>query len=294
MIALLVSYFLLAYLLAPRVIFRAIVSSLPLKFQRTRSEEISFAIWIAAIPLACLWLLLLVVGLPSSTIWTECKDLFAASYSEAIFAKDPEQFWTAIRVVSPRQLQFLVFYYLLVVVEASIFILLVKQYGTWRKWRPYEWFVENFLLSGINEWYLLLTVANFPRQPKRKVAVDLLTTEDHLYQGDLADYFVDSDGSLSGLYLENPRRFSRHEYLRAKEKDSTVTPDSFWKGLAGGYLYIPNAHILNLNVRYPLTELPSATPTTLILKNGMKIKLQIMVDDSGELPPAKPEKPMNN
>src|SRR6266436_10228403 len=100
MIALLVSYFLLAYLLAPRVIFRTTASSLPLKFQRTRTEEISFAIWIAAIPLVCLWLLLLVAGPPSSAIWTECKDLFAASYSEAIFAKDPEKFWTAIRVLS--------------------------------------------------------------------------------------------------------------------------------------------------------------------------------------------------
>jgi hypothetical protein len=280
MIALLVSYFLLAYLLAPRVIFRATASSLPLKFQRTRTEEISFAIWIAAIPLACLWLLILGIGPPSAPIWTECKDLFSASYSETIFAKDPEKFWTAIRVLSPRQFRFLGLYYLLVVVEARIFMLLVNNYGTWRKWQLYEWFVENLLLSGINEWYLLLTVANFPREPKRKVVIDLLTSEDHLYQGDLADYFVNSDGSLSGLYLENPRRFSRHEYLSAKEKDPAATPDSFWKGLAGGSLYIPSVHILNLNVRYPFIELPTAMPTTLTLKDGTKIKIQIMIDDS--------------
>jgi hypothetical protein len=51
MVALIVSYFLLAYLFAPRAIFRWATVFLPLKFERTRTEEITFAFWISMVPL---------------------------------------------------------------------------------------------------------------------------------------------------------------------------------------------------------------------------------------------------
>ena len=48
MVALIVSYFVVAYLLIPAAIFRASSIFIPLKkFQRSRAEEIAFAVWIS-------------------------------------------------------------------------------------------------------------------------------------------------------------------------------------------------------------------------------------------------------
>jgi hypothetical protein len=50
-IALLASYFVVAYLLVPRAIFRLSSVFIPLKrFQRTRTEEITFAVLVALLP----------------------------------------------------------------------------------------------------------------------------------------------------------------------------------------------------------------------------------------------------
>ena len=52
MVALIISYFFLAYLLAPRAIFRLCSGLfLPLKFERSRSDEIAVAFWLSVIPL---------------------------------------------------------------------------------------------------------------------------------------------------------------------------------------------------------------------------------------------------
>jgi hypothetical protein len=289
MIALLVSYLLLSYLLVPRLIFRFVGAPfLPFKFQRTRTEEISFAVGIAFIPLVAA---VYICGRPSASIVKLCEEIFAASYSEPMFGHDPDKFWRAIWIVWPRQMDFLAAYYSYVFGEACVFVFLIRQYGAWRKsCRLYEWFAQEVLLRGINEWYLLLTVANFPPIPKLKVVVDVLTAEDHLYQGEVAEYFVDSEGGLSGLYLENPVRFSRSEYLRTKADNASPDARSFWRELAGGSLYIPASKILNLNVRYPAIEpMPSGTAEVKqvieeLAKMGMKLgpETEHSADEPGE------------
>jgi hypothetical protein len=227
-------------------------------------------------------------GRPSSKIVDDCKDVFAASYSEAAFNRAPAKFWGSMSRVLLGQAKFLFeLYYPLVLLEASLFVLLVRQYGNWRaKSRPYEWFVQQMLLRGVNEWYLLLTVANFPSRPARKVAADVLTSEDHLYEGDVAAYFTDSEGGLSGLSLVNPRRFDRPGYLRAKEREittgATTEAKTFWKEIPGQALYIPREKILSINLRYPVEPIEDAENATRELRDsGIRLKVEIDVDQPG-------------
>src|ERR1700722_18558082 len=97
MLALIVSYFLIAYLLVPRAIFRVAGIFLPLRFQRTRTEEVTFALKISLIPLllgvtaALTWW-----GWPSVSIIGDCKEVFAAAYSETVFNSSPDKFWGSI------------------------------------------------------------------------------------------------------------------------------------------------------------------------------------------------------
>jgi hypothetical protein len=285
MIALLVSYFLLTYLLVPRAIFRWVGVFLPLKFQRTRTEEVAFAFWVALIPLiVAVCIALAWSGAPSAQALGAYKEIFAASYSEAIFDKDPGRFWCAVRKVGVRQTEFLTLYYLLVIGEAALFVFLVRRYGTWRsKSRHYGWFVREILLRGVSEWYLLLTVANFPRTPTRKVEADLLISEDHLYQGEVADYFIDAEGALSGLTLENPRRFDRPGYLRAKRIDPSTDSEAHWREIPSSSLYISREKILNLNLRYPPTEPMSETAETAtkeLISSGIDLKVEIPADEA--------------
>jgi hypothetical protein len=250
MVALIISYFLIAYLLAPRALFRWASVFIPLKFQRTRSEEIAFAIWISVLPLVvAIGIDLVSCGRPSARPY---EQVFAASYSEAIFERNQKEFWTALYDVVLRQGEFLGLYYILVLFETFIFVKLVNNYGNWRSKCPlYERFVQQVLLRGISEWHVLLTLFNFPDTPKLKVAADVLSDADHLYQGDVVDHFINNDGALSGLILENPRRFDRARYLSDKQKDDSVKAEGYWRDIPSSNLYIPREKVLNLNLRYP-------------------------------------------
>jgi hypothetical protein len=74
-----------------------------------------------------------------------------------------------------------------------------------------------------------------------------------LYKGHVADFFLDKEGELSGIFLEYPLRFDRVGFISDKEKGQAKDTDSYWKKIPSNNLYIPNDKIANLNVRY-LTE----------------------------------------
>jgi hypothetical protein len=280
MVALIVSYLVVAYLLAPRAIFRLWSGIfLPLRFERTRSDEIAFAFWISIVPLFVAWFgMASILGPPGHGTIRDYKEVFAASYQESVFASDPERFWRSTQSVMLAQLEFLLLYYFLVLAEAVTFVFLVRMYGRWKSFRPYRWLVEEVFLRRVNEWHVLLTDFNFPRKPKRRVVADLLTQEDHLYQGDVADHFTDSDGALSGLVLENPRRFDRPGYLRAKEKGGTIEVEDYWKDIPGENLFVPGEKILSLNLRYEPTPSEAAeTATRELIKSGEGLKVEVPI-----------------
>jgi hypothetical protein len=273
MVALIISYFFLAYLLAPRAIFRLCSGLfLPLKFERSRSDEIAVAFWLSVIPLLISFGVFVVAPPTQSTV-RDYKTVFAASYIESAFARDPEGFWRSLQNVGLAQLKFVGLYYSLVFGEAFIFVVLLRMYGSWKRFPPYRKLVQEVLLRGVNEWHVLLTDFNFPSKPKRKVIADLMTQEDHLYQGDVAD-FIDKDGGLSGLVLVSPRRFDRPGYLRAREKVDDVEVADYWKDIPGENLYVPGEKILSLNLRYEPTPIEAAeTATRQLSREGLKVEV---------------------
>jgi hypothetical protein len=272
MIALIVSFCLLAYFFVPRALFRISDVFVPLKFQRTRTQEITSAFSISLAPLlVAIGLALVMWHLPSSRTLDDYKEVFAGTYSDSNFNNHYAAFWSSIGRVMKWQVSFLLIYYPLVVVETLIFVFLVKRYGEWHKYPAYEWFAQKFLLRRINELHLLFTVFNFPRVPELKVVVDVLTQEDHLYQGDVVEYFSDVDGVLSSLTLQNVLRFDRVGYLRDKATDSKA----YWKNVPGSLLYIPSGKILSLNLRYEeISKQTAEAATEELLKSGIPLKVE--------------------
>ena len=117
-----------------------------------------------------------------------------------------------------------------------------------------------------------------------RVAVDVLTAEDHLYDGYVGDYFLDTNGELSGLLLTEPRRFDRQGYLEAKRNDSTANAVSFWRTIPGRNMYVPRDKILNMNLRYPK---PDETGKTLAERANRQLaqaglQLELVPEDSPE------------
>jgi len=179
----------------------------------------------------------------------------------------------------------LILYYVLVIVETIIFVVLVNHHGNWRaRSRLYERFVQSVLLRSINEWHYLLTPFNFPDIPKLRIAADILIDGDRLYQGDVIEHFLDREGALSGLILENPRRFDRVRYLRAKDEEDSVKADDYWRDIPSSNLYIPKEKILNLNLQYPPVEATPAqaksavTATEELSKEGIELTVDIPRD----------------
>lgn len=291
MIALIVSYLVIAYLLIPRVLFRRAADlGVRLKFQRTRAEEIQFAILIALFPLAAATLTAIFCsGWPSHSAVCAYRILFASSYSEEVFRRDMPGFWWSLRYTAVRQSKFLLLFYALVVAEALIFAWFAQRYGSYRKYRWYEWLASKLLLRGVNEWYMLLTSFNFPPIPAREVVADILTQEDHLYKGTVALFFTDTDGDLSGLFLAKPQRFDRVGYLRAKARSEDTAPAPFWKQIPGENLYVPRSKILSLNLSYPPVEgavaaaaIEAAAATRELAESGIELKVELEQADEPE------------
>jgi hypothetical protein len=271
MIGFLATFAVVAYLLVPSGLFRSFYSLfLPhIKFQRTRAEEFTFAVLASVVPfflaLALVWT---VAGWPfgihhSSSV--ERRDAYRIVIGSAISDKAPEQgqnrvYWAATNQVIRRQARFLVWYYILVLLEAWICARLTRNYGQWCgnltgfKRKLYLWTATKVLLPAISEWHVLLTPFSYPPEPPREVWVDVLTTLDILYKGHVLDFFLDKEGQLSGIFLEYPWRFDRQGLLRDIEKGTAKSDtDFYWKKIPSNNLYISNEKIVNLNVRY-LTE----------------------------------------
>jgi len=274
MIGLLATYFVVAYLLIPSGLFRSFYSLfLPriIKFQRTRFEEFTFAILAAILPfslaLALSWTICLqpfgVHGKSSTDRRLAYRTFIAPAINDKLFLEAEQQsvFWNAANQVIRRQVRFLFWYYLLVLLEALLYARLTANYSLWRETltgrrrRLYLWIAGKILLPSVSEWHLLLTPFYYPPEPPRQVWVDVLTTLDVLYKGHVNDYFLDKEGELSGIFLESPRRFDRPGLLRDIERETAKRDtDYYWRDIPSNNLYIPSDKITTLNVRYLTAE----------------------------------------
>jgi hypothetical protein len=286
LLALLVSYAIIAYIFVPAALFRLSSSSILKNFQRTRAEEIAFSVYVSIIPLLLAGLMVWVWSSwhpQSFADWDDYKEMLSASYSVQLFGESQSHFWQSASQVFAGQFRFLVVLWPCSFVEGVVFYRLVRSFGHWRDKGPLRSWLAERLLSNISEWFVLLTTANFPTQPERRVAADVLIVEDHLYQGFVANYFLDENGELSGLLLTEPRRFDRIGYLTAKEKDEHTNQEGFWRDIPGNNLYLPRDKMLNLNLRYPSKQEQPATEAANneLAATGLKLRIE-PYDESGD------------
>ncbi len=290
MIAFLVSLLLIAYLLVPRVLFRLVLSFfIPLKkFQRTRGEEVTFAAIVALVPLGLAVVLVWHGGWfarhpfqPQATeIAGDYKLVFAASYSEQVFRDGQNAFWHSLGRTLRHQLTLLTWYYVILILEASLLGFLSAAYGRLHKrFALYRRLAEKILLPSISEWHVLLTPFAFPPRPGRDVMADVLTSDDHLYRGAVANHFVDREGKLTGLLLKDVIRFDRIAYLKDKQTPAAPDPSRYWKPIPGWNVYIFAEKITNINLSYQVSP-----PLIRQVLRKLKIGPQIQVSPLPRIP----------
>jgi hypothetical protein len=279
MVTLVFSYYLIAYLLVPAALFRWFISLfIALKnFQRTKTQEITFAAGASLAPFFLAWLIswssFVPHAIPVNETWGDRRTDYKIVYAGVVGEKAGDEksqgskkFWQAVTKCGRRQADFLIFYYLLVLIEAGGFAFLVRKYGDWKGNWFYKQLAQRFLLPHLSEWEILLTPFNFPAKPRLEVWLDVLTSDGVLFRGALGDRFLDSNGVLTGIILaprpdvtkpalsggeHSPKRFEREKYKRAFDAYPYSThPQSYWRDIPGGAFFIPTDKILNLNVSY--------------------------------------------
>ena len=290
MIALITTYFLIFYILVPGALFRFFTSwFVPLKlFERTRTQEATFAVAVALLPFALalfgVWYLPVMNDHPFSTNGESDADrrqdyhrvagILTSSDASRLLAVNPalmppaanQDNWHALNRVLRRQVRFLTWYFLMTAGEGLLFGFLASNYGNWKiiegsktKRHPpplvrfYNWIAPRLILPNISEWYMLLTDFTWPRHEEIFVRADILQNDGNLYQGRVADYFIDSAGKLTGILLEHVSRFDRQAYNEAKsdsEAGEFLPSTDFWKNIPSQNFYISQSSISNLNVRF--------------------------------------------
>ncbi len=262
MIALLTSLGLIFYFLIPGLLFRVLFSFfIPMKkFQRTKSEEVSLAAVAALIPLVAAVALVwqggwcarhpFVFASGHAQVAADYRTVFAGVYSEKFFHQNQDSFWLSSAQVLVGQGNLLAWYYLFLIFEAVFLGWLSRAYGRFHKNRIYGWMADKILLPGISEWHVMLTPFAFPPEPPRKVMADVLTSDDHLYRGVVANHYLDREGKLSGILLKEVSRFDRPTYLREKAAGSVHPISSYWKSIPGYNVYVFADKITNINLSY--------------------------------------------
>jgi hypothetical protein len=299
-IALAASVLLALYLIVPGFLFRFVFGLfVPLRtFVWTRTEEIYKAVITTILPFL----------LASSLAWVawpfnahpfsvrgndelrraDYKLVASAFYSEQTFHASGEDFWKALTRSARRQGRLLVWYYGFVVGEALLLSFLILRYGKFKGNRVYSKFADTLLLPNISQWHVLLTPFIFPDR-RATVTADVLASEGTLYQGTVSEYFLNLDGTLSGLILTGPpRRFDRRTYLQDKDKGTKKDLETYWKEIPSAKLFMFADKIENINLNYE-PEVPSAKAVTDIVqrlgKAGTTYSITIQVGKPGDESP---------
>jgi hypothetical protein len=260
MTALFLSFVFLAYVVIPGTLFRRLFNLfVPLRrFQWTRAEELTTSVVTTVPPLIFAYLLVhftywfghhpLDILDSITQKWTDYKDVLSASYSEKFSTENRQAILQAVERIGRRQLHFISWYYLGTAVEAVVAGVFTRYYGNLRKYRLLGRFIEKFVLPGLSEWHVMFTAFTFPRRPERVVQVDALTTEGTLYQGQVGDFHIDANGSLTGFLLKKARRFLRGECKEDKKAGKLAPKEKYWRSIPGDSLYLLADKVSNLNL----------------------------------------------
>ncbi len=278
MIALLTTYFILAYVFIPGALFRVFAWFwVTLRFfQLTKTQEITLGVLVSLLPLCAANLFVWNVSVAERHPFPYSFggiDQYKQDYrlglalavsSDAEKLLDPSHepksvYQQAVSRIWHRQLRFLTWYFTFSSIEGFLFGFLASKYGDWTgKSAAYDWLARKILLPHISEFQVLLTDFTWPKNPKRDVLADVLC-QDTLYRGKIGDYFLDANGKLSGLFMTDAERFRRDDFKlacqEAKASGEKIDKEGFWREIPGSNFYIPADRITNLNVHFP-TENP--------------------------------------
>jgi hypothetical protein len=267
-LALVASLFLVAYLVVPGVLFRALFSLyVPLRaFDRTRTQEFAYSAVVCVAPYVLAVVLVWYTDLgrwpfPFQDTWAQrdadYKTVVTASFAEP-FADSKDQFWTAATRSGKRQLRVLSWYIVFVGAEALLLGFVASNWGTWQLrlagMPRTERFLTRLLLANVSEWHVLLTNFLFPGTT---IQVDVLTAEDRLYRGQVLSYTRDREGVLTGIYLDGAERYDRAGLLADRASGVAKGNPEYWKSIPGKRLYIFADKLFTLNIR-PQTTLGGA------------------------------------
>ena len=331
MIALVTTFFLVFYILIPGALFRFATSFSTVKlksFQRTRTQEATFAVSVALLPFAAalvgVWYLPVLRHHPfpihEGTLAERRQDyrrvgetLLAGDLTKLAGCALPQSsstatcpaadaYWKSLDLVLRRQARFLSWFFAATFFEGLAFGIFASKYGEWKGWdedrhrlyiRPYLWFTRKFVLPNISEWHVLLTGFNWPKGVL--VVADILQSDGHLYRGRVEDYFIDPDGKFTGILLRHVDRFDLNSYRRAQDSATspqTLASENYWKTIPSENFYIAQSAISNLNIRFAPGGDETLEGVTREVLSGESILGRISIesaDEDDEAPPTHPD-----
>jgi hypothetical protein len=235
------------------------------KNQRTRTEEVVAGILVAAIPFFGTWIL-------SSYSWhaghwpfslsntdavkkaEDYRNAFSGLYSEHYFDQYPSQFWESLRRVLCHQFRFLSWNYAFLSVEILIVLVITSYYGRLNRNLLFRNTVGQLLRRKVSEWTPLLTTFLFDPRENRRVEVDLMAADGHLYRGTVEDHFLDKEGGLRGLLLKEAKRYQYSRLEDDRRNNRVKDLREYWKTIPGANLYVPYDKTVTLNLRYELPD----------------------------------------
>jgi hypothetical protein len=294
------SVLLVIYLIVPEAIFRVVSGFfIPNKvLTLTRIEKAFRAVLLAIVPfLLGLGISLYAPGpdrwplsIPSDQNTTAQKQadykLVASDlYSDSEFSATKDQFWPALSRSTRRQARLVFWYYLLVALEALVIGILISQHDRLNANQFYKRFADTLLSPYISQWYPLLTPHDV------KVQADVLCSNGVLYQGIVSQYFL-KEGELAGVILEQPRRFNREPFHKAKSEGQAVEKKDYWVPIPSRHMYFFAEKILNMNLTYitasPLITDPAAVKDFLAAEFGSSLKVSVKTEQTRPDPNAQP------
>lgn len=257
MIALLLTFFIGAYLLGPDLLSRWVLGFVCQRrnIVQTKSEELTRAIAWAIVPLGlAIWWAHGWGTLQRTASTHDWKIVFSGLYSESYFEKHRDDFFHAASAVYQWNKCLLWRIYLIVLLFWFIVDCIIYNYGRIRHSdfvRKHRWInriMNLFIIPRVSEWHVFLSTMLTEKDVK--VRADVLTNNNVLYQGIVAEKMLGSDGSLDCITLAEPSRFQRDAYLEAKKVDPTISPTTFWKKIPSNVFVIMATEITSLNLRH--------------------------------------------
>jgi len=210
------------------------------------------------------------------------KLVTSALYSEDVFKQSGDAFWKALTRIAHRQGRFIVWYYLLIILEGCLCGKLSISYFSLKSYRWYRWTASHVFLPSISEWHLLLTGFYF-EDKDTIVRADILCSDRTLYRGRVWQHFLTKEGQLSSLIVTEAKRYARDDYVKDKEKGK-VDKSLYWHDIPGSKFLILANQIVNLNLSYEPT--PKAMEEVQeVLSRELNQAINLVIEDKKPVKP---------